>query len=78
MCIIFVIHLKLGFIDTNMKKEKQIVFRVNEEELELINRRMRDFNFRSVSEYCRFVSLNTQQIQVYTGTSLLKYASGGN
>jgi hypothetical protein len=59
-------------------KDKSIIFRVNEEELELINKRMKDFNFRTVSEYCRFIALNTQQIQIYTGTSLLKYASGGN
>jgi ribonuclease HIII len=61
-----------------MKKEKQIVFRVDEKELELITMRSKDFNFRSISEYCRFIALNTQQIQIYTGTTLLKYASGGN
>ena len=60
-----------------MKKEKQITFRVNEEEFEIINKRAEDFKFRSISEYCRFIALNTQQIQIYTGTTLLKYASGG-
>jgi hypothetical protein len=45
-------------------KEKQIVFRVSEDEYDEITLKSKKFRFRSVSEYCRLVALTTNNINI--------------
>jgi len=47
-------------------KDKTILFRVDRKEHDLILKKSKKFKFRSVSEYCRFVSMMTKDISVNT------------
>lgn len=43
-------------------KDSEIRFRINEEEKKLIAKKAKDFNFLNMSEYIRFVCLNTTKV----------------
>lgn len=59
-----------------MKKDKTILFRVSSEEYDLIDKKAKDFKFRTVSEYCRFISLNAKRIDIMIGDTFVKFLSG--
>jgi len=60
-----------------MKKSKTVLFRVSDEEYDLIKRKSVDFKFRSISEYCRFISLNSKQIDIIINDTIVNFVSGG-
>jgi hypothetical protein len=45
-------------------KQKEIRFRVDDLEKNIIERKTKEHNFLSVSEYVRFVSLHCDKIQI--------------
>jgi hypothetical protein len=46
------------------KKDKVIIFQTTEEERKVIESKVREFKFSSMSEYLRFVSLNCKSIEI--------------
>ena len=61
-----------------MNKNKTVIFRVSDEEYEDILKRSKDFKFRTISEYCRFISLNAQRIDIIIGDTIVNFTSGSN
>lgn len=59
-----------------MRKNKSILFRLSEEEFEILKKKTKDFKFRTISEYCRFVALNAKRIDIIVGDSLVQFISG--
>lgn len=61
-----------------MKKKKSILFRVSDDEYKIIAQKMKDFRFRTISEYCRFISLNAKNIDIIIGDTIVNFTSGGD
>jgi hypothetical protein len=57
-------------------KERTIMFRVDEYEYDKIESLRKKFKFRSKGEYCRFISLNTMEINVLVGTEIYQLSGG--
>jgi len=47
-----------------MKREKVIIFKTSEEERKVIESKVKEFNFGSISEYVRFVVLNCKNVEI--------------
>ncbi len=47
-----------------MKREKVIIFKTSDEEREMIENKVKEFHFGSISEYVRFVVLNCQNVEI--------------
>jgi hypothetical protein len=45
-----------------MRKTKIVNIRVTESELELLKNKQKESNFRSISEFIRFISLNYKKV----------------
>jgi len=58
-------------------KDKTVIFRVDRSEYDNLESLRKKFKFRSIGEYCRFVSLNTLDINILVGTNIYTL-SGGN
>ena len=46
------------------RRNPDLTIRVNEEECKIINENAKKFGFHTVSEYLRFVGINTKQIVI--------------
>ena len=49
-----------------MKRNPDICIRVNEDEFKIIKENMIKFKFHTLSEYIRFVAVNTKEINIKT------------
>jgi hypothetical protein len=49
---------------SEVNKNKQVLFRVSDEEYECLQGKADKFKFRSMSEYCRYAALNTNDISL--------------
>ena len=59
-----------------MKKDRTILFRITDEEFKILGKKVKDFRFRTISEYCRFVALNSRRIDIIIGDTITSYISG--
>ncbi len=50
--------------EITMKKQKNLSFRLSEEELDIIKQKAKNYGFRTYSELARFVLLNLKDIKI--------------